>query len=178
MIRKFDAFMNKLASWSSFIGAIWIFIIMIFICVDVSGRLFFHRPIIGTPEIVQNSLAAIAFLMLPWATHLGQHVRSTMIKDKLPERGGYIIEIFAFLIGALLFAFIVYASWEPMVFATQIKDFQGEGLRVPIYPVWWVIVFGAVQSCYQCISKIVRAVLLFKGKKGVEDLNEEGGIQI
>jgi TRAP-type mannitol/chloroaromatic compound transport system permease small subunit len=101
-----------------------------------------------------------------------------MIKDKLPERGGYIIEIFAFLIGVLLFAFIVYASWEPMVFATQIKDFQGEGLRVPIYPVWWVIVFGAVQSCYQCISKIVRAVLLFKGKKGVEDLNEEGGIQI
>lgn len=178
MIRKFDAFMNTMASWASFLGAIWIFIIMVFICIDVVYRLFLNDPIIGTPEIVQNSLAGIAFLMLPWATHLGQHVRSTMIKDKLSRRGGLALDIIAFLFGTALFAAIAAASWRHAVRATQILDFQGEGLRVPIYPVWWVIIFGASLSCYQCVSKVVRAILLIRGARNIESLREHGGIQI
>lgn len=178
MIRKFDTYMNQLAALSNFVGCIWIFLIMLFICVDVAGRIFFRNPIIGTPEIVQNSIASIAFLMMPWATHLGQHVRSTMFKDRLSRKGGYILDIIAFVIGTLLFAGIAYASMKPALWATKILDFQGEGLRVPIYPVWWIIIFGAVLSCYQCISKVVRAVLLFKGKPNIDSLREHGGVKI
>ena len=178
MIGKFNAFMIWLASAASFLAAVWIFLIMIFICVDVFCRLFLNDPIIGAPEIVQNSLASIAFLMLPWATYLGQHVRSTMVRDRLPARWGYALDIMAFALGAALFFGIAYASLTPAIRATRIRDFQGEGLRVPIYPVWWVIIFGAVLSLYQCLSKIVRAAMLILGRRNVDSLREHGGIQI
>ncbi len=177
MIKKFDSFMNWLASTSSYLGAIGIFIIMFVICWDVGNRLFFNNPIVGTPEIAQNSLAAIAFLMLPWTTHLGQHVRSTMIKNRMPLKGAYILELAAYILGALLFFGIVFSAWEPMLFATKIKDFQGEGFRVPIYPVWWVIVYGALLSFYQCVSKAVHVVRALTGKE-VEIEDDGGGIQI
>jgi TRAP-type mannitol/chloroaromatic compound transport system permease small subunit len=178
MIRNFDAFMNKFASGVSFLASIWIFVIMFFICFDVVSRLFFNDPLIGTPEIVQNSLASIAFLMLPWATFLGQHVRSTMIRDRLPRKMGYALDAIAFVFGILLFLGIAYASYAPAVRATRIRDFQGEGLRVPIYPVWWVLIFGAILSAYQCLAKIVRAILHIRGGHNVESLREHGGIQL
>lgn len=177
MIKKIDSFMNWLASTSSYIGAIGIFIIMLVICFDVIGRIFFNNPIIGTPEIAQNSLAAIAFLMLPWATHLGQHVRSTMIKSRLPKKAAFCAEIGAYFVGTLLFLGIIISAWEPMLWATKIKDFQGEGFRVPIYPVWWVIVFGSTLSCYQCITKIIKAIRAFVSKEITSEDNG-GGIQI
>ncbi|MBR0597458.1 TRAP transporter small permease subunit [Sinanaerobacter chloroacetimidivorans] len=177
MIRKFDRFMNILASVSSYIGAVGILIIMIVICFDVTGRIFFNHPNIGTPEIVQNSLAAIAFLMLPWATYLGQHVRSTMIKNRLPVKLAYSAEIAAYFVGACLFLGVILSAWEPMTFATKIKDFQGEGLRVPIYPVWWVIIYGSVLSCYQCISKIVKAAAAIKNPTFTTE-DDGGGIQV
>lgn len=177
MIKKFDSFMNWLASTSSYIGAIGIFLIMFVICFDVSGRIFFNHPIIGTPEIAQNSIAAIAFLMLPWTTHLGQHVRSTMIKNRLPEKAAYSAEMIAYLVGTLLFLGIMISAWEPMLFATKIKDFQGEGFRVPIYPVWWVIFYGSTLSCYQCLSKLTKAFKAFLGKE-VELEDDGGGIQL
>lgn len=177
MIKKFDSFMNSMASVSSYIGSIGIFIFMFVICYDVIRRIFFNSPIVGTPEIVQNSLAAIAFLMIPWATSLGQHVRSTIIKGRLPEKASYIAEITAYIIGALLFAGIIVSAWEPMMWATEIRDFQGEGLRVPIYPVWWVIIYGSALSCYQCISKIVKSIAALLGKNVVVE-DDGGGIQI
>lgn len=177
MVKKFDSFMNWLASTSSYVGAIGIFIIMFVICWDVGNRIFLNNPIIGTPEIAQNSLAAVAFLMLPWSTHLGQHVRSTMIKSKMPLKGAYILELIAYALGALLFIGIAISAWEPMLFATKIKDFQGEGFRVPIYPVWWVIVYGSALSFYQCVSRLVKVARFLTGKEvDVED--DKGGIQL
>jgi len=176
MFAKIDNFMKKLSSGSSFIAAIWIFFLMIDICVDVISRAVFNRPIVGTAELVQNSLAAVLFLMLPWATHLGQLVRSTMIADKLPEKGRKAILITAFCIGAIVFAGIVYSGWKPMIRATKIRDFQGEVFRVPIYPVWWCIIYGSILSCYQCVAKIIHLVM--NTSEPDENLDDEGGVQI
>ena len=175
---KFDSVMAKCAAGSSFLASIWIFLIMIFICVDVVFRVLLRNPIVGTPEIVQNSLAAIAFLMMPWATNQGQHVRSTMFRDRMSPKGGCVLDIASFAVGAALFAAIIYASFRPAVFATSIGDFQGEGLRVPIYPVWWVIIFGSALSCYQCLSKVVGAFLLLCGSKNIESLRKHGEVRI
>jgi len=176
MLKKFDSFMNWLASASSYAGIIGILIIMLVICWDIANRLFFDNPIIGIPEIAQNSLAAIAFLMLPSATHLSKHVRSTMITNRLPKKGAYTLQLVTYVIGMLLFMGIVFASWEPMLHATKIKDFQGEGFRVPLYPVWWAIIFGAALSSYQCLSKVVLIVKAIMGREAGNVL--DGGIQL
>jgi TRAP-type mannitol/chloroaromatic compound transport system permease small subunit len=101
-----------------------------------------------------------------------------MIRDRLPQKYGYALDAVAFIFGTLLFLGIAYASLSPAFRATRIRDFQGEGLRVPIYPVWWVIIAGSLLCCHQCLSKLIRAILLVFGKAKVESLGERGGVRI
>ncbi|MCR4442295.1 MAG: TRAP transporter small permease [Peptococcaceae bacterium] len=168
-----DRLMVKIAAVSSYIGAVWIFCVMVLVNSDVLGRLFFNSPIKGTPEIVQNSIAGLAFLMMGWATYQGRHVRSTMVKDKLPPGAGDAVELISCIIGGILFIGIVIASWKPMLLAWEIKDFQGEGaLRVPTYPLWWIVIFGAMLSSWQCFSKVVKLLGYFLGKAPRPDDNK------
>ena len=95
----------------------------------------------------------------------------------MPLKGAYILELVSYVLGALLFLGIVFSAWEPMVFATKIGDYQGEGFRVPIYPVWWVMIYGASLSFYQCVSKVVSVVRALMGKE-VEIEDDGGGIQL
>lgn len=174
MLKVLNGKLVKAAEGLSYIGAIWIFGIMLFVNADVWGRVFFNFPLKGTPEIVQNSLSGLAFMMMAWATYKGQHVRSTMVRDKLPAKVAIGIDAFAYLIGAILFTGIVIACWKPMLLAWEVKDFQGEGaLRVPTYPVWWIIVFGAGLSAWQCYYKIIKMVGFILGKISKKELEEE-----
>jgi len=164
-LKHIDRLMVKVAAVASYVGAVWIFVIMVLVNSDVLGRLLFSSPLKGTPEIVQNSIAALAFLMMGWATYQGRHVRSTMIKDKLPQKAGDVIELVSYLIGGILFLGVLVASWKPMLLAWEIKDFQGEGaLRVPTYPLWWVVIFGALLSSWHCFSKVVKLIGYFLGR--------------
>lgn len=174
-LKKVDRFFIKAASMFSYIGTVWLFGLMILINTDVWSRVFFNSPVKGTPEIVQNSLVGLIFLMVGWATYQGKHVRSTMIKDRLPQKAGDAIEILAYLIGCILFIGIIAASWEPMLLAWKIKDFQGEGsLRVPTYPLWWVMLFGSLLSSWMCLRKVVLWIAYFRGKGPRPDDSKEG----
>ncbi|MBR0597465.1 TRAP transporter small permease subunit [Sinanaerobacter chloroacetimidivorans] len=174
MLKKLNHFMNNLCFGTSFLGALIVFGLMFLICGDICGRVFFHKPIIGTTEIAQNMTAAIVFLMLPWATKLGQHVRSTMILSKLPKKGVEFMNAASYLLGIILFIGIIVSSWDPMVHATKIKDVQGEVFSFPLYPIWWIVIFGSAMSLYQCFRKFIEAVAaLFRNSSKIKT-NREG----
>lgn len=172
-LKTIDRLMVKTAEISSYIGTVWLFVLMVLINTDVWSRVFFNNPIKGTPEIVQNSIVGLVFLMVGWATFQGKHVRSGMIMDRLPRKARDSIELIAYIIGAVLFASILIASWKPMIQAWVIKDFQGEGsLRVPTYPLWWVMLFGSLLSLWMCLRKIAIMLNCLRGKgqqPGVEE---------
>jgi TRAP-type C4-dicarboxylate transport system permease small subunit len=173
-----DRLMVKIAAVSSYIGTVWIICVMLLINSDVLGRLLFNTPVMGTPEIVQNSIAGVTFLVTGWATYRGAHVRSGMIKDRLPQKVGDIIELISYVFGGLLFLGIVIASWKPMILAWEVMDFQGEGsLRVPTYPLWWIMIFGSLISSWLCFSKVVRLIGRFLGKSPQADDNNKGNME-
>ena len=122
-------------------SAFWVVLLAVMIFIDVCGRFVFNTPLLGTSEIIKNSVVSIAFLQLPLAIHRGGMLRTTLILDHVTPRGRQYLLGFANLLGFLFFLAIAYSAWQPFVDAWHISEYEGEGaLRVPTYPVRLLLV--------------------------------------
>jgi TRAP-type C4-dicarboxylate transport system permease small subunit len=165
IFRSAERILDQVSSVISFCGVVIVFLIMFLVSSDVAGRLIFSRPIEGTTEIAQNMTAIVVFMMLPWATRLGQHVRSVMIVDRLPPPGKRAFEIASYLLGIILFIGIMYSSWTPLLRALKLGDYDGEQFRFPLSPVWLALVVCSAFCLLQCIVKIILIAVDSKGEE-------------
>lgn len=131
--------------WCHKVSAFWVVLLAVMIFIDVCGRYLFNTPLLGTAEIIKNSVVAIAFLQLPLAIQRGGMLRTTLILDNVTPRVRRYLHRFANLLGLLFFLAIAYSSWQPFVDAWQISEYEGEGaLRVPTYPVRFLLVLTSI----------------------------------
>lgn len=150
---------SKVLSFFNGIGSVWIFLLMVVIVNDVSGRVFFNHPMEGTPEIVSNSIVAIAFLQIGYVLMIDKHVRSTIIYDRLSEKGKDILDLLAYLLGIFIFVMLIYSSWDLFITALKINEFEGEGaFRIPTYPMRFIILFGSLLILGEYILLLIKKV--------------------
>lgn len=141
----------------------WVLILAGVIFVDVMGRALFNHPLLGTAEIVKNSIVAITFLQIPLAILVGAMLRTTLLIDAAGPAVGRVIEVGATLLAIAFFGALAWGSLDPMIEAWRIGEYEGEGaLRVPTYPVRAVIFAMAVLTSVILIWQLVR---LLTGKK-------------
>jgi TRAP-type C4-dicarboxylate transport system permease small subunit len=148
----FCSSINALASFG-------IFLVMVFVCTDVVGRVFFNSPIMGTSEVVKVGVVGLVFMQVPWAFWENRHIRSDLIAGRLGPRG----QIFAALVrnviafSAMLFIFL--ANWKPMMKAWKILEYEGEGaLHVPVYPLFTIIQLGSGLAAIIAVYSIIRNI--------------------
>ena len=135
----------RLARAIHVISACWILGLAMLILIDVVGRTFFATPLLGTTEIVKNSVVAVTFLQLPLAIYSGSMLRTTIFVDVVGPTIRKLLRTLASLLGALFFAIVVYSAWEHMIDAWRIGEYEGEGaLRVPTYPVRTLMIVTSV----------------------------------
>jgi TRAP-type C4-dicarboxylate transport system permease small subunit len=141
-MERFDSAIVRFNATLHYAAALWLFGLAVVILVDVAGRGLFNTPLQGTAEIVANSVVSIAFLQLCHAVREGRMLRVELLDAMLPAGGIHVVQIAGSLLGALLFAAIAVASWEPMLNAWRIGEYAGyEGsLRIPVYPVRTLVV--------------------------------------
>jgi TRAP-type C4-dicarboxylate transport system permease small subunit len=149
-------FAEQVAAGSNALASLGIFGLMLLVSGDVIGRELsgpvsslagttFNLSIRGTPEIVKLSIVGIVFLQLAYTLHQGRHVRSTVLVDRVPPAVGIALTALAHLLGAFMCVLIVWSSWDNMITAWQIGEYEGEGaLRVPVAPSRSVIIIGSV----------------------------------
>jgi TRAP-type C4-dicarboxylate transport system permease small subunit len=146
VIKLFDKFVSSL----SFIGAVWIVLMMLLIVADVIGRSVFNQPVTGTSEIIRNSIVGITFLQMTHVLKNGRHIRTTLLLDKVSQKWKMVMNGFAYLIGLVLFILLVSQSWEPMLEAYRTGDYEGEGaLKVPTWPARFLVLLGSLVMALQ-----------------------------
>lgn len=158
---RLDAGIARLNAALHYAAALWLFGLALVILVDVLGRALFNVPLRGTAEIVANSVVSIAFLQLCHAIREGGMLRVEMLDAILPRWATRALGVIGCLLGALLFAAIAVASWEPMVVAWRIKEHAGyEGsLLIPVYPVRTLLVAMTLLATVNYIVMAYRALL-------------------
>lgn len=173
VLRKIDKLLERFLSIMDGIAAISVFAIMLLITADVLSRLLLNKPFAGTAEIVSSIIIIVCFLEIPYVAVKGAHVRTTMLYDKVGVKGKLFIDLIAAVLGVLVYAFIIKASWGNLLHAIAIKEAEIAGsVHITTIPGRFSIIFGSGLMILEFIDQIVKySYELFTGKR----FTEEGG---
>ena len=72
---------NKIFDYAAITSGLILFSLAILTFCDVFGRRFLNSPVAGTIEIVEFGIALVAFLAMPRAFFLNDHVSADFIKN-------------------------------------------------------------------------------------------------
>lgn len=130
------------------IGAAWIFALMLLVCAEIASRFFLNSPIRGVAEIAGLSVVAITFLQLPVVVRSRRLARADMLIERVHARSpgaGAALEVLFALLGAAVFAAIVWASATGLEQAWRTGDqFGAQGtFTFPKWPLWLVVLVGS-----------------------------------
>jgi TRAP-type C4-dicarboxylate transport system permease small subunit len=141
------------------VGSVWVAAITLLICADILGRVLFRYPLPGVPEIVKVSIVAIVWLQIPHTLKTGGHLRSDIVLRYLSERSRAALDLFACVLGAIIFGLLVYSGWDTMILAWEMGEFEGElPVRVPTYPLRSIVLLGAALTALQFLLMAAEAV--------------------
>lgn len=140
------------------VGSVWVAAITMLICADILGRVLFKFPLVGVPEIVKVSIVAIVWLQIPHTLKTGGHLRSDVVLRFLPSRSRAVVDLFSYVLGAVVFGLLVYSGWDTMIQAWEMGEFEGElPVRVPTYPLRSIVLLGAALTALQFLLMAAEA---------------------
>lgn len=141
------------------VGSAWVAAITVLVCADILGRLLFQYPLVGVPEIVKVSIVAIVWLQIPHTLKIDGHLRSDIVLRHMSGRSRAVVDLFAYVLGALVFGLLVYSGWDTMITAWEMGEFEGElPVRVPTYPLRSIVLLGAALTSLQFLLMAAEAV--------------------
>lgn len=166
-LRTFGDLFLKFVAGMNAAATIWIFFLMFLITADVLGRVLMNMPVTGTPELVRISLVGIFALQIPHSFWMDRQVKSDIIMRRLPFSYKNLLNSFINIVGSILFACIAFGSLKNTIVAWKILEYEGEGsLRVPVYPIRTLIIFGSVIVTILFLVRFVQHVqMLRRGNK-------------
>lgn len=159
----YGAALGSVAAIMSSIGTLWIGGLMALIVADVIGRNFLDAPITGVAEIAGRSVVAIVFLQVAAAILQKRLTRADFLVRRLEAaapRTGFVIETIFALVGAVVFALILWASWPKLITSwTGAEYFGVQGVfTIPTYPFRAITVVGSavatLASLYRAAEEI------------------------
>lgn len=149
------------------VGSVWVAAITVLICADILGRVLFKFPLVGVPEIVKVSIVAIVWLQIPHTLKTGGHLRSDVVLRFLSGRSRALVDLFAYVLGAIVFGLLVYSGWDTMIQAWEMGEFEGElPVRVPTYPLRSIVLLGAALTALQFLLMAVEALRRMTARNG------------
>ncbi|MPZ88719.1 MAG: TRAP transporter small permease subunit [Nitriliruptorales bacterium] len=158
VIDLLDRWLGRASGVLAVLGCVCLGILAVLICVDVVGRAV-GVSVPGVVEIAATTVVAVAFLLLPYTLHRRGHVRSTIIRNRLPQILRRVIDVVAYGAGAVIFALIVHSSWDLTLRAWATGEYAGEGaLRVPAAPTRSVLLAASIMMALECGMGALRSV--------------------
>lgn len=167
-----DATLEVLSQSLKYLAALLLVLVALLITADVVMRFIFNAPIIGVAEIVSNGILIIAFLQLSYAVRIDSMLRSELLIDRLHGRPRSAFNVVTALLGASLFILIAWASWDTMLRAIMVQEYEGHvSFPIPTWPVRVAVVFCSILAAVNYIVLAAKSALDFLSAGSEEKTN-------
>lgn len=127
-----DRLLQPVENLANFIAAIAIFLLMLLGTAQIVLRSFFNSPIAGYIDLVELSMAGMAFLGAAYCQRLGSHIRMELLVGRLRGRWLWAFEIFGTLVALFIIGVLIYYSTGHFLRSYQLGDSTIDAE----YPVW------------------------------------------
>lgn len=150
-------------------GSVWVFLIMLLVCLDVAMRDFFNAPIPGVPLVITMSLISIVFLQSADALRNGRMTRNEALLGRFLRNRpalGYTLQGLFHLGGAAFCALLVHYTWPLYLKAWRSKAYLGTqgDVTLPEWPFKLLIIVGAVVLGLQFLALAWRDLRSLRGR--------------
>ncbi len=140
MFGKFRNIVQTTTRVLGYVGMAFIVPMMLLTSTDAAGRDLISRPVRGAFEVSSLMLSIFVLLGLAYAQQMKDHVRVTILIDRLPVKLSCAITMFT----TLLCMFIVAAmAWQGVVVACESSSVT-DMLRIPQFPFRLLVTLGGI----------------------------------
>lgn len=145
---------NQVSGALSALGTIWIFVLMLLICADVTGLALFSHPLYGVVELVEQTIVPVVFLQLAHALGHGRLTRADFLFGPLsksdPAAAG-VLDLLFLLAGAMLFGALGWVLWGEYLEALRGGDYIGSTgiFTLPTWPFKLLTAVGCIATTAQ-----------------------------
>jgi TRAP-type transport system small permease protein len=142
---------------SSAVAVIALAALAVVTVIDVGGRYFFNKPLLGTVEMSEFLMVILSFGALALAELRNSHITVDFFVTVLPERVRALLEALAALLGILFWSFV---AWRAAVHANRIWN-AGEvsaNLTIPTWPFYLVVTVGCGLLALALVGRVARSV--------------------
>ena len=138
LLKGFDRILGSAVLSANAVAAVWVFLMMLAVVVDILGRFILNAPIAGTTELVTLSVVAVLYLQLSYTLRSGSMTRSDALINRLivrHPRVGYRLNILFSLAGVVLMGAIISVAWPKWLDAYSSEYYVGV-IGVFTFPDW------------------------------------------
>ncbi len=162
-VAAFRVFVEKLARMALYLGMGWVLVMMLVTTLDVAGRYFLSRPLPGAIELGQIMLAVFGILGMAYTHFSGANVKVTMLTRLFGPRVQSALEVLA---GVLCLQVMLMLTWYGGVtaMAELSTGTTTDHLKIPIYPLYWLLSVGAGLLSLVILSRIMEKGLAMFGR--------------
>ena len=153
--------LNALYTGSIWLAALFMIGVLVMVLLSMLGRMFqFYIP--GTDAYAGYAMAGAGFLALAHTLKSGEHIRVTLIIDKLTGGARRGMELWSLSVAVLLAGLLAFYAWR---LAWQSHEFHDISTGSDATPLWIPQIAMAVGTVILAIAFIDELVLEVMGKR-------------
>jgi TRAP-type C4-dicarboxylate transport system permease small subunit len=146
----------------------------VLIGLSVTGRTFFGRSIPDIVVLTENLMPVIVALPLAFVAARRGHIEVEVFTNWLPPRGIVGLNIFANLIGLVIFGLIAWGAWTVLGRDIETGRFYEGLLRVPAWPAKALFFFGLALFSLRLLLNLFEDIQRLFGRRPVDASRTEG----
>lgn len=147
VISKLDRALRPIEDGANLLAAFAIFLLMCLGVAQIVMRTAFNMPITGYIDLVELSMASMAFLGAAYCQRVGAHIRMELLVGRLHGRPLWTLEIFGALVALLIIGTLIWYSGTHFVRSYTLGDTTIDA-EFPVWPskilvplaftIWWI----------------------------------------
>jgi TRAP-type C4-dicarboxylate transport system permease small subunit len=128
--------------------------LLVAVCLQIAGGIFgFYLR--GTDAFAGYFMAASIFLALPYTLRAGDHIRVTLLLQRLEGRARRALELFCLVLAVLLAGFFAWASIHQSWLSWQFNDISQSDDRMPLWIPQLGMAAGTAMLCLAFLEALV-----------------------
>ena len=132
-VGKLDRFAKPIEDFANLAAALAIFMLMVLGTAQIFLRTAFDSPIPGYIDMVELSMAGMAFLGAAYCQRLGSHIRMEILVGHLRGRWLWGFEVFGTIVALVIIAVLIWYGWGHFMRSFELGDTTIDA-EFPVWP--------------------------------------------
>jgi len=133
LLSSIDKWIKPIEDLANLLAAGAIFLLMVLGCSQIFLRTVLNKPISGYIDLVELSMASMAFLGAAYCQRVGAHIRMEILVGRLRGRWLWAVEIIGTLFALFIIGVLILFGWDHFLRSYQLGDTTIDA-EFPVWP--------------------------------------------